>query len=253
MKSITNKTANEAANDVAIDVINDSATDIANHPPNALSRRERERLSRRTAILDAAKAVFAERGYAEATLEEIASRAEFGKGTLYNYFPEGKEQMLLAIFDQLYDGLCELIESSFSDRGSEPFRTTVKTFISNCFQFFHERFNLFMILVKESEHLIFSDNEDRVAYFTKQQERVLKTLSAPLKSAMDRGELREMPPELLAHMLFVNIKGCQMRHCPRHSTAYKRPIEKPADELATFLTELVLYGAAAPEHVESRV
>lgn len=230
--------------------MNEAANDPANQAANVLSRRERERLSRRTAILDGAKAVFAERGYAKATLEEIASRAEFGKGTLYNYFPEGKEQMLLAIFDQLYDGLCELIESSFSNHDSEPFRTTVERFIFNCFQFFYERFNLFMILVKEAEHLIFSDNEDRAAYFAQQQERVIKTMADPLKSAMDRGELRKMPPELLAHMLFVNIKGCQMRHCPRHSTKSGHPIEKPADELATFLTELVLYGAAVPEHVE---
>jgi len=76
---------------------------------NSLSRKERERLLRREAMLDAAKSVFAEKGYTKATLEEIAHRAEFGKGTLYNYFPGGKEQILIAVFDQLYAGLRELI------------------------------------------------------------------------------------------------------------------------------------------------
>ncbi|NNE70602.1 MAG: helix-turn-helix transcriptional regulator, partial [Rhodothermales bacterium] len=59
-----------------------SATPAA--APARPSRRERERLARRREILDAARTVFAERGFVGATLEEIASRAEFGKGTLYN-------------------------------------------------------------------------------------------------------------------------------------------------------------------------
>ncbi|GIV59650.1 MAG: hypothetical protein KatS3mg043_0739 [Rhodothermaceae bacterium] len=56
----------------------------------ALPRRERERLMRRRAMLEAARAVFAEKGYLQATVDEIAQRAEFGKGTLYNYFTGGR-------------------------------------------------------------------------------------------------------------------------------------------------------------------
>ena len=108
-----------------------------------------------------------------------------------------------------------------------------------------------MILVKEAEHLIFSDSEVRAKYFAKQQERVLKTMAAPLKKAMDRGELRKMQPELLAHMVFVNIKGCQMRQCPRHCDEQQHGLEEPADHHAKFLTELVLYGAAVTQHVDS--
>ncbi|NNE46513.1 MAG: TetR family transcriptional regulator, partial [Rhodothermales bacterium] len=48
--------------------------------PLSMSRKERERLSRRTAMLEAAQSVFAERGFGQSTLDEIASRAEFGKG-----------------------------------------------------------------------------------------------------------------------------------------------------------------------------
>lgn len=217
---------------------------------NGLSRRERERLDRQAAMLNAAKDLFAEKGYSGATLEEIAARAEFGKGTLYNYFPGGKEQILLAIFDQLYDGLCELIEDSFQNDSRESFRDTVESFVANCFQFFYERFNLFMILVKEAEQLIFSDDADRVAYFVRQQNRVLKTLAAPLRLAMNRGDLREMPPELFANMLLVNIKGYQMRHCPRNLSKPNELPQTPTREQAAFLTDLVLYGASSKHPVE---
>ncbi|MDX1439230.1 MAG: helix-turn-helix domain-containing protein, partial [Rubricoccaceae bacterium] len=46
------------------------------------TRRDREREARRQAILDAALATFAEKGFEGSTLDEVAERAEFGKGTL---------------------------------------------------------------------------------------------------------------------------------------------------------------------------
>ncbi|TDI71273.1 MAG: TetR/AcrR family transcriptional regulator [Bacteroidetes bacterium] len=217
---------------------------------NGLSRREKERLTRQAAILNAAKELFAEKGFAGATLEEIAMRAEFGKGTLYNYFPDGKEQILLAIFDQLYNGLCSLIEESFGSQEKDSFRVSLEEFVSNCFLFFNDQFNLFIILVKEAEQLIFSDDEERVAYFVKQQNRVLQTLAEPLQDAMDRGDIREMSPEQLANLILVNIKGYQMRHCPRNLTQSKRPLELPSKEQAGFLTDFLLYGVSSEKTVE---
>ena len=70
-----------------------------------LPRRERERAARRRAMLAAAREVFAERGYALASVEEIADRSEFGKGTLYNYFSDGKRQILRAVLDEVFDRL----------------------------------------------------------------------------------------------------------------------------------------------------
>jgi len=217
---------------------------------NGLSRREQERLTRQAAMLNAAKELFAEKGYAGATLEEIALRAEFGKGTLYNYFPDGKEQILLAIFDQVYDGLCSLIEDSFETEETEPFRDKLESFVSNCFLFFNEQFDLFMILVKEAEQLIFSDDKERAAYFVNQQNRVLRILAAPLRDAMDRGDIREMPPDLLANLFLVTIKGYQMRHCPRDLTQSKRPLDVPSKEQVAFLTDFLLYGASSEIAVE---
>ncbi len=65
-----------------------------------LCRKERERLARQQDILTAARELFLRQGYHETTLEEIARHAEFGKGTIYNYF-DSKEDLFLAIFDQL--------------------------------------------------------------------------------------------------------------------------------------------------------
>src|SRR5690606_13469506 len=105
-----------------------------------LSRRERERLMRRELMLSAARSVFAEKGYAEATLDEIAQRAEFGKGTLYNYFEGGKEEILFAIFDDLTNGLYRLIDETFNAKllDERPFRDVFQTFIQTLLTFFRD-------------------------------------------------------------------------------------------------------------------
>ncbi|MBD3232579.1 MAG: TetR family transcriptional regulator [candidate division Zixibacteria bacterium] len=59
-------------------------------------RKEREKIRRQNDILDAAEEVFFERGLKEATMEEVAEKAELSKGTLYLYF-KNKEALYLGI------------------------------------------------------------------------------------------------------------------------------------------------------------
>jgi AcrR family transcriptional regulator len=54
---------------------------------------------KRDSILDAAQAVFAERGYHRTTIKDVAARADVADGTLYNYF-ENKDALLSALFER---------------------------------------------------------------------------------------------------------------------------------------------------------
>lgn len=49
-------------------------------------RRERERRQRRSDILRAAESVFAAQGFHAASVEQIASEADYATGTVYLYF-----------------------------------------------------------------------------------------------------------------------------------------------------------------------
>ncbi len=59
-------------------------------------RREREREERRAGILAAAEKVFFAKGFAAATMDEVATEAEVSKGTLYLYF-KSKDDLFFAI------------------------------------------------------------------------------------------------------------------------------------------------------------
>jgi AcrR family transcriptional regulator len=58
------------------------------------SRRKRRSLEFRDRLLRSALALFAKKGYADTTVEDITEAADVGKGTFFNYFPS-KEHVLV--------------------------------------------------------------------------------------------------------------------------------------------------------------
>ena len=61
-------------------------------------RREATKLANRTAILDAARDVFAQADYGAVSVRDIVRRTDLATGTFYNYFPD-KESVLRALMD----------------------------------------------------------------------------------------------------------------------------------------------------------
>ena len=76
-----------------------------------LSRREREREQHRQEILDAAEAMFSSKGIAEVTIEDVAKKADFAVGSIYNFFG-GKEDLVHQVMLRLATWRVDEIESS---------------------------------------------------------------------------------------------------------------------------------------------
>ena len=54
----------------------------------------------RRRIVDAASAEIRERGISAVTLDDVGRRSRTGKSQLFHYFPDGKEQLLLAVAER---------------------------------------------------------------------------------------------------------------------------------------------------------
>ncbi len=63
---------------------------------DGVSRKERDRLVRESDFLDSAESLFAEMGFYETSMEDVAKRAEYATGTIYRYF-ESKEALYHAL------------------------------------------------------------------------------------------------------------------------------------------------------------
>jgi AcrR family transcriptional regulator len=67
--------------------------------PDVKSRREMYSEATRAALLDAATALFADRGYAGTSLEDVASAARVTRGAVYHHFA-GKQALFEAVLEE---------------------------------------------------------------------------------------------------------------------------------------------------------
>ena len=75
------------------------------------SRRQRRSAEIRERLFRAALALFAKKGFAETTVEDITEAADVGKGTFFNYFPS-KDHILLAFGEMQLAKLEAAIETA---------------------------------------------------------------------------------------------------------------------------------------------
>lgn len=84
-------------------------------------RREQNKAENRTALLKAARAVFAEMGYGAASVRDIVRRTDLASGTFYNYFKD-KDEIFEAVVGELTG---EILKRHHNGRGKA---TTAEAF-----------------------------------------------------------------------------------------------------------------------------
>ena len=91
--------------------------------------RQKRSLGKQARLKAAALAVFGEKGFEGASIEEIARRADLAVGTFYQHFPS-KRQLLLVLMDELLEGLSRL---ELRPKGTADIRTGLRELLSAAF------------------------------------------------------------------------------------------------------------------------
>lgn len=86
---------------------------VLTKPSPTSRRRQRERQARLELIRSAAIQVFARQGFANATMEQVATQAELGKATLYYYF-KTKQELFADIVESAATTLRERMSEQMS-------------------------------------------------------------------------------------------------------------------------------------------
>ena len=73
------------------------------------------RLATRDKILQAAREVFAEKGYHRALVDDIVRASQTSKGAVYHHFPN-KEALFLALVDEFAERLAEAVAAGLDQR-----------------------------------------------------------------------------------------------------------------------------------------
>lgn len=164
-------------------------------PRVAASKREQYAEARARHILEAALRVFSHRGFAEATMEEVAAEAGVAKGSLYLYFPS-KEDLLdkLVHRSDLLPNLAELLDQV---RELPPVRG-IPILVVELWRRLKERKDLVYVLVRE----VFGKPERARLFIEQVRMPAARALADYLRLWMERGELRRVDPVASAHCLF---------------------------------------------------
>src|SRR5690242_11336617 len=99
----------------------------------APGRREAEARATREALIDAAVALFGDRGYAEVGTEQIVARAKVTRGALYHHFAD-KQDLFRAAFERVEQELMERIGAKMGGAADpwELMLTGMRAFLDAC-------------------------------------------------------------------------------------------------------------------------
>jgi TetR/AcrR family transcriptional regulator len=142
-------------------------------------------------LLSIARSVFAEEGYAGATLSEIARRANLRKASLFHHFPS-KDALYLEVVGEVIADLGRLVAGAEMDRGS--FGQSLDRLGELVIQYLGARRNTARLLLREVlDQGPFMRGEGRQVI-----QSTLEMIAAFLQSGMDEGVVDRQDPRQLA-------------------------------------------------------
>lgn len=168
-------------------------------------RAQHQELSRRQ-ILDAAEEIFARKGFHEATIKEIATRAEFSVGAVYSFF-ENKDDLFVQIYlrrgGEFMDGMRTLLAA-----GHDPLAQLLRLATFQI-EFFREHANFGRLFLRASG-VTLGDLESKIDRAVADNfVEAMNLQSKLLRQGQDSGSLREGDPDVLARLFSGLVSSYQ--------------------------------------------
>ncbi|MCX5838583.1 MAG: TetR/AcrR family transcriptional regulator [Deltaproteobacteria bacterium] len=201
-------------------------------------RKEREFNLRRAEILEQAEKIFAEKGFYNTTVAEIAAASGFAIGTLYQFFA-GKEQLYTAMITEKLTMMYERIRKAV-EKEAGIFRKIEILVVSN-FQFVENNADFCSIFVR-GDHLSLSEGSvalrDRMMRDYADHVSFIEEL---IREGIRTGDLKKMDPRMMAAALLGIINSCSFKWL---TVAKERSLETKVP----FVMDIFLQGVRRDAH-----
>lgn len=163
-----------------------------------IGRKEREYLAHRDEILSAAEKVFAAKGFFPTTMSDIAREAEFGTGTLYNYF-KSKEELYFTLIEEKVEKINHLVKAELSLKISAVER--IKKGLTLQLEFIEQNRDFFRIYISERSRFEWTVKDDLGKAVHEKMVTYIHALAEVMKQGTKEGEFRTLDPVDMAHAL----------------------------------------------------
>lgn len=184
-------------------------------------------------ILEAAIEVFAREGFFQAKIHSIAETAGIASGTVYLYFGN-KENILLKIFETVWQNLFNLLESNFSNKV-----TTIEKFdlmIDSVFEYFVTNPSLIKVFVNEQNHLMKNNKLNFTAYYKK----TIKIIESLLIEGIENKTFApNLDPALFSQFFLGGFRTLLHQWAEDHKKYELKKMHRD-------IKKLILFGIAGP-------
>ncbi len=178
-----------------------SETPAVGSGPTMRSLRERQREERAALILSAAQDVFVDKGYYDASIDEIAARAGVAKGTVYLHFAS-KEHLLVALVEQQISGFLARVDQVIGE--AAPVRARLERILLDVYTRMHEKRNQVLLELNSSMGVTRQVLEKRPELQARLKQ-VLERIAALLEEGKRSGELDAAVPTPVMAATFVTL------------------------------------------------
>lgn len=171
------------------------------------NRRKEGAEMRRSALLQAARCVFAQRGFAETNVEDIAAKAGVAKGTVYLYF-NSKEHIYLAAFLEDARRLNRLTRERMD--AVQSWQDKLRAYIELRMEYLESHQEFLRIYLAEIRSMMLRGARlcSEFVHAACESEMLLAQMFA---AAIAKGEIRKVDPELAAVAVVDLTRGLMER------------------------------------------
>lgn len=174
-------------------------------PKPAPSRRERSKQEYLDRIKAAAEAVFIEKGFDDASIREIATRADVGVGTVFNYAADKRDLLFLVVNEKL-EATNQRAYRDVPD--TLPLVEQILIVFRYYYLFYAENIEIGRYMLQESTLFGAGEQGQR---FQEHRLQIATQMTNLLRRAQDRGEIAEGEDPALVAELVLSILGRQVR------------------------------------------
>ena len=189
------------------------------------------------AFLNAARQTFAEKGYFNTKISDIAAAAGRSTGSFYNYY-DNKEQLLVALLEEFTS---EIVQASVPPRSHNPaegVRSAVTAYWTSYKKYLPEMIGLFQMSM--------TDEEFRQRWLENRRAGITQILTG-LERADRSGQKIGLPLDLLASALVSVLEAfCWTWLAAGGDLDIEPPDDEAAIETLSALWYRTVYGGAPP-------
>ena len=165
---------------------------------DSLPRKEQAQIARRK-LIDAARKLFAQEGYAGTSVRQLHRAAGLADGSLYHYFPGGKQELFHAIIEEELNQIVSDTanrEMDYSDQKLEQVLEEIYQIWQGLLDGHYEIFRI-MFCEHEVRDVVRADELSRILA---ERQRWLPQL---LRERAEEGEIGELDYEAVSEMIFA--------------------------------------------------